>query len=48
MLILDEKAPKNKADMSELRHTKIEFTDEEEERISRYVFSIFYDYYNYL
>lgn len=46
MLILDEKAPKNKADMSELRHTKIKFTDEEEERISRYVFSIFYDYYN--
>lgn len=44
--IIEEKAPKNKADMKALRHTKMTFTNEEEERISRYVSSIFYEYYN--
>lgn len=44
--IIEEKAPKNKADMKALRHAKITFTSEEEERMSRYVSSIFYEFYN--
>lgn len=44
--IIEEKAPKNKADMKVLRHAKVTFTDEEEERMSRYVSSIFYEFYN--
>lgn len=44
--IIEEKAPKNKADMKALRHTKMTFTDEEEERMSRYVSSVFYEFYN--
>lgn len=44
--IIEEKAPKNKADMKALRHAKITFTNEEEERMSRYVSSIFYEFYN--
>ena len=31
--IIEEKAPKNKADMKVLRHAKVTFTDEEEERM---------------
>lgn len=46
MKILDEKAPQGKADMTLLRHTKIKLTDEEEEKISRYVCSIFYQFYD--
>lgn len=44
--IIEEKAPKNKADMKALRHAKITFTNEEEERMSRYVSSIFYEFYD--
>ena len=44
--IIEEKAPKNKADVKALRHAKITFTNEEEERMSRYVSSIFYEFYN--
>lgn len=44
--IVDEKAPKTKEDISKLRHVKVKFTDEEEERISRYVSSVFYEHYN--
>ena len=44
--IIEEKAPKNKADMKALRHAKITFTSEEDERMSRYVSSIFYEFYN--
>ena len=44
--ILEEKAPKNKADMKELRHAKMNFTDEDEKSISHYMSRIFYEYYN--
>ncbi len=44
--IIEEKAPQNKADIKALRHTKMTFTNEEEERMSRYVSSIFYEFYN--
>lgn len=44
--IIEEKAPKNKADIKALRQTKMTFTDEEEERMSRYISSIFYEFYN--
>ena len=46
LMIIEEKAPKNKTDMKALRHTKMTFTGEEEERMSRYVSSVFYEFYN--
>ncbi len=46
LAIVDEKVPKTKDDISKLRHVKVKFTDEEEERISRYVSSVFYEHYN--
>lgn len=44
--ILAEKAPNNRDEMRALRHAKIKFTDKEEESISRYVCSLFYEYYD--
>ena len=44
--IIDEKAPKNKEDMKELRNSKVKFTEDEEGRISHYVFWIFCLFYD--
>lgn len=44
--IIEEKAPKNKKDMNLLRQGVIKFSREEEERLSRYVGSVFYNFYD--
>lgn len=44
--IIDEKAPQNREEMRKLRNTKVKFTVEEEESISRYVFGVFYKFYD--
>lgn len=44
--VIDEKAPKNKEDLKKLRNTKLNYTDEEEESVSRYVFWMFYQFYD--
>lgn len=44
--IIDEKAPKNKEDMKLLRNTRIKFTEEENDSISRYIFWMFWQFYD--
>lgn len=46
LTLLNEKAPRNKEDMRSLRHMKFELSDEEEERISRFVISFLYEAYD--
>jgi hypothetical protein len=42
--VVDEKAPKNRDDIRALRHVKVKFSDEEDDRINNYVFSLLYRY----
>lgn len=44
--IIDEKVPKNKADLRLLRNTIMKFPEEEEDSISRYVFWVFHQFYD--
>lgn len=44
--ILEEKTPKNKEDMKQLRNTKVKFSEDEEDSISHYVFGVFYLFYD--
>ena len=39
--IIEEKAPKNKAELNELRHVKIKMSDEDNLKISRYIYDVF-------
>lgn len=42
--VIEEKSPKNKKDIKELRKVKVKFSDDEEEKINDYVFSLLYDF----
>lgn len=44
--VIEEKAPKNRDDLRALRRVGIHFSDEEEEKLSRYVMRLFYRFYD--